>query len=61
VDVLLRRVYEPRATLGPSEGHSAFAVLAQLTHRDIDRPYTKDWFGFPDEYVRHKEPFAEAS
>lgn len=36
----------PRATLVPSEGRSVFGVLAKLTHADLDKLYTKDWFGF---------------
>ena len=36
----------PRATLVPAEGRSVFGVLAQLTHADLDKLYTKDWFGF---------------
>lgn len=35
-----------RATLMPSEGRSVFGVLAKLTHADLDKLYTKDWFGF---------------
>ena len=36
----------PRATLVPSEGKSVFGVLAKLTHADLEKLYTKDWFGF---------------
>jgi hypothetical protein len=36
----------PRATLVPSPGRSAFGVVARLTHAELDRLYTKDWFGF---------------
>jgi gamma-glutamylcyclotransferase len=36
----------PRATLVPSAGRSVFGVLAQLAHSDLDKLYTKDWFGF---------------
>lgn len=36
----------PRATLDPAVGRSVFGVLAQLTHPDIEKLYTKDWFGF---------------
>ena len=36
----------PRATLIPSDGGSVFGVLAQMTHADLEKLYTKDWFGF---------------
>ena len=36
----------PRATLIPAAGRSVFGVLAQLTHPDIEKLYTRDWFGF---------------
>jgi hypothetical protein len=36
----------PRATLVPAAGRSVYGVLAQLTHPDLDKLYTKDWFGF---------------
>jgi hypothetical protein len=36
----------PRATLVPAAGRSVYGVLAQLTHPDVDKLYTKDWFGF---------------
>ena len=36
----------PRATLVPSEEKSVFGVLAQLSHADLEKLYTKDWFGF---------------
>jgi hypothetical protein len=36
----------PRATLVPAQGRRVYGVLAQLTHADIDKLYTKDWFGF---------------
>jgi AIG2-like family len=36
----------PRATLTPVEGRCVYGILAQLTHLDIDRLYTKDCFGF---------------
>ena len=36
----------PRATLIPAQGGSVFGILAQLTHSDIDKLYTRDWFGF---------------
>ena len=36
----------PRATLIPSDGRSVFGVLAQMTHADLEKLYTKDWFGF---------------
>ena len=35
----------PRATLVPAEGRSVFGVLAQLSHTDLDKLYTKDCFG----------------
>jgi len=34
------------ATLIPAQGGSVFGILAQLTHSDIDKLYTRDWFGF---------------
>jgi hypothetical protein len=36
----------PRATVVPAQGGCVYGVLAQLTHSDIDKLYTKDWFGF---------------
>jgi hypothetical protein len=36
----------PRATLIPSEGRCVYGILAQLTHPELDKLYTKDWFGF---------------
>jgi hypothetical protein len=36
----------PRATLIPAEGRCVYGILAQLTHQEIDKLYTKDWFGF---------------
>jgi hypothetical protein len=36
----------PRATLVPSEGRSVFGILAKVTHADLEKLYTKDWFGF---------------
>jgi hypothetical protein len=36
----------PRATLIPAEGESVFGILAKLTHADLEKLYTKDWFGF---------------
>ena len=36
----------PRATLAPAPESCVYGVLAQLTHSDIDKLYTKDWFGF---------------
>jgi hypothetical protein len=36
----------PRATLIPSDGGSVFGILAKVTHADLDKLYTKDWFGF---------------
>ena len=36
----------PRATLIPSDGRSVHGVLGRLTHPDIDKLYTRDWFGF---------------
>ena len=36
----------PRATLVPSEERSVFGVLARLSHTDLEKLYTKDWFGF---------------
>ena len=36
----------PRATLVPSEGSCVYGILAQLTHPELDKLYTKDWFGF---------------
>lgn len=36
----------PRATLVPSEGRHVYGVLAQLTHPELEKLYTKDWFGF---------------
>jgi hypothetical protein len=36
----------PRATLVPSKRDAVFGILAQLTHADLDKLYTKDWFGF---------------
>jgi cation transport regulator ChaC len=36
----------PRATLTPAQGSRVYGILAQLTHEEIDKLYTKDWFGF---------------
>ena len=36
----------PRATMFPAAGGTVFGVLAQLTHSDLEKLYTKDWFGF---------------
>ena len=36
----------PHATLVPVNGRSVFGVLGQLTHPDLEKLYTKDWFGF---------------
>ena len=36
----------PRATLVPAAGDHVYGILAQLTHAEIDKLYTKDWFGF---------------
>ena len=36
----------PRATLVPSQTSCVYGVLAQLTHPELDKLYTKDWFGF---------------
>lgn len=36
----------PRATLVPAGGRSVFGILAQLSHPELDKLYTKDWFGF---------------
>ncbi len=36
----------PRATLIPSEDSCVYGILAQLTHSEIDKLYTQDWFGF---------------
>jgi hypothetical protein len=36
----------PRATLIPAEGRCVYGILAQLTHQEIDKLYTKDWVGF---------------
>jgi hypothetical protein len=36
----------PRATLVPSPRRSVHGVLAKVTHTDITKLYTKDWFGF---------------
>lgn len=35
-----------RATLVPSDGKSVYGVLAKLSHSDLEKLYTKDWFGF---------------
>jgi cation transport regulator ChaC len=36
----------PRANLAPSKRGAVFGILAQLTHAELDKLYTKDWFGF---------------
>ena len=36
----------PRATLVPSPRGAVFGILARLTHAELDKLYTKDWFGF---------------
>jgi hypothetical protein len=36
----------PRATLVPAERDAVYGILARLTHADIDKLYTNDWFGF---------------
>ena len=36
----------PRATLVPTSDGSVYGVLARITHNDIDKIYSKDWFGF---------------
>jgi hypothetical protein len=36
----------PRATLIPAPDSCVYGILAQLTHTELDRLYTKDWFGF---------------
>jgi hypothetical protein len=36
----------PRATLVPSPASCVYGILAKLTHSEIDKLYTKDWFGF---------------
>jgi hypothetical protein len=36
----------PRATLVPSPGRSVYGVAGRLTHAELERLYTKDWFGF---------------
>jgi hypothetical protein len=41
-----RLTIAPRATLVPSRRDAVFGILAQLTHADLDKLYTKDWFGF---------------
>ena len=39
----------PHATLIPAQGESVFGILAQLTHSDIDKLYTRDcWKICPD-------------
>ena len=37
---------EPRATLVPAEDARVFGILARLTHAQLDKLYTQDWFGF---------------
>jgi hypothetical protein len=36
----------PRANLVPAQGGCVYGILAQLTHPELDKLYTKDWFGF---------------
>jgi catechol 2,3-dioxygenase-like lactoylglutathione lyase family enzyme len=36
----------PRATLLPAANASVYGILARLTHGELDRLYTKDFFGF---------------
>ena len=36
----------PRATLVPAKRARVYGILAKVTHRDLDKLYTKDWFGF---------------
>jgi cation transport regulator ChaC len=36
----------PRATLIPADGNCVYGIVAQLTHPELDKLYTKDWFGF---------------
>jgi Gamma-glutamyl cyclotransferase, AIG2-like len=36
----------PRATLVPSDQSRVYGVLARVTHPDLEKLYTKDWFGF---------------
>lgn len=36
----------PRATLVPASGRCVFGVLARLAHSELDKLYTRDWFGF---------------
>ncbi len=36
----------PRATLIPADGSCVYGIVAQLTHPELDKLYTKDWFGF---------------
>jgi len=36
----------PRASLVPEPGGSVHGIAARLTHAELDRLYTKDWFGF---------------
>jgi hypothetical protein len=35
----------PHATLIPAGGRRVYGILAEVTHPEIDKLYTKDWFG----------------
>ncbi|MGV7223170.1 MAG: hypothetical protein ACQ9MH_16775 [Nitrospinales bacterium] len=37
---------EPRATLRPSDACCVYGILAKASHSDLDKLYSKDWFGF---------------
>ncbi|MEJ2364909.1 MAG: gamma-glutamylcyclotransferase [Deltaproteobacteria bacterium] len=39
-------IIEPRATLRPSDKHCVYGILAKVSHADLDKLYSKDWFGF---------------
>lgn len=39
-------VIEPRATLRPSDECCVYGILAKASHADLDKLYSKDWFGF---------------